>query len=135
MDPFEPFGRALAAHHKRIRHVPYVPIAGMTDTHLAFLKHAGAVAVVVCDVPNATHAKESRFEHQRAFAQAALNEMKKKEEEEESGIKATCPVMLVLVTGRLQWRVDAFDDFEAVFVSRSYAPTVLVQISDLMFGV
>src|SRR4051812_22451231 len=32
MDPFEPLGRALARHHPKIRHVPYLPRNGITGT-------------------------------------------------------------------------------------------------------
>ncbi|KAM3422603.1 hypothetical protein BST61_g92 [Cercospora zeina] len=48
-DPFETLGRALSRHHKRIRHVPYHPKLGFTDTHDAFLSQADAVIVVMCE--------------------------------------------------------------------------------------
>ncbi|KAF2083886.1 hypothetical protein K490DRAFT_69368 [Saccharata proteae CBS 121410] len=52
MDPFEHLGRALAKHHSRVRHVPYVPSIGMTKTHLAFLHHAAAIVVVSVSAAN-----------------------------------------------------------------------------------
>ncbi|KAF2454484.1 hypothetical protein BDY21DRAFT_366248 [Lineolata rhizophorae] len=47
MDPFEPLGRALSRHHRRVRHVPFVPRVGLTATHGPFVALAGAVIVVV----------------------------------------------------------------------------------------
>ncbi|KAH9909769.1 hypothetical protein F4778DRAFT_767791 [Xylariomycetidae sp. FL2044] len=46
-DPFEPLGRALAARHPWIRHVPYTSRNGMTDTHVGFLKRAKIVIFVI----------------------------------------------------------------------------------------
>ena len=46
-DPFEPLGRAMARTQSRIRHVPYTLSTGLTPTHLAFLRRAGAVILVL----------------------------------------------------------------------------------------
>ena len=46
-DPFEPLGRAIARTQPRIRHVPYTLSSGLTPTHLAFLRRAGAVVLVL----------------------------------------------------------------------------------------
>ncbi|KAF2970057.1 hypothetical protein GQX73_g3563 [Xylaria multiplex] len=51
-DPFEPFGRALAARHPWIRHVPYTARNGITNTHVAFIKRAKAVVFVISSPPN-----------------------------------------------------------------------------------
>ncbi|KAF2209171.1 hypothetical protein CERZMDRAFT_26699, partial [Cercospora zeae-maydis SCOH1-5] len=48
-DPFETLGRALSRHHQRIRHVPYHPKLGFTDTHDAFVSQSDAVVVVMCE--------------------------------------------------------------------------------------
>lgn len=45
-DPFEAFGRKLSKKHRRIRHVPYLATVGLTSTHEAFLREAGAVIYV-----------------------------------------------------------------------------------------
>jgi len=45
-DPFEMLGRAFSKFHRRIRHVPYVPRVGFTETHDLFLREADAVIVV-----------------------------------------------------------------------------------------
>lgn len=55
IDPFEPLGRALSRYHRRIRHVPYVPKIGFTETHDAFLSQADAVIVVICEPEQAKH--------------------------------------------------------------------------------
>lgn len=65
IDPFESLGQALSEHHKRIRHVPYVPKVGLTKTHVAFVRLAGAVVVVTCEAGVAT--LES-LKNQRVFA-------------------------------------------------------------------
>ncbi|KAI0434670.1 hypothetical protein F5Y09DRAFT_214972 [Xylaria sp. FL1042] len=51
-DPFEPFGRALAARHPWVRHVPYTARNGITSTHVAFIKRAKAVIFVISGPPN-----------------------------------------------------------------------------------
>lgn len=48
-DPFELLGKALSEHHRRIRHVPYVPSVGFTETHDAFLSQADGVIIVTCE--------------------------------------------------------------------------------------
>ncbi|KAI1180902.1 hypothetical protein F4777DRAFT_177724 [Nemania sp. FL0916] len=52
-DPFEPFGRALAARHPWIRHVPYTARNGITTTHVGFIKRAKMVIFVVSGPPSA----------------------------------------------------------------------------------
>ncbi|KAL2067967.1 hypothetical protein VTL71DRAFT_16065 [Oculimacula yallundae] len=42
-DPFEPFGRALAKRHSRVRHVPYTTRNGITSTHLGFIKRGHVI--------------------------------------------------------------------------------------------
>lgn len=46
-DPFEPFGRALASRHPRVRHVPYTKKSGITSTHVAFIKRARVIIFVI----------------------------------------------------------------------------------------
>ncbi|KAH8881536.1 hypothetical protein GQ53DRAFT_667793 [Thozetella sp. PMI_491] len=47
IDPFEPLGRALARHHDRIRHVPYLPRNGITQTHAVHIKLAANIIFVI----------------------------------------------------------------------------------------
>ncbi|KAI1377311.1 hypothetical protein F4677DRAFT_444541 [Hypoxylon crocopeplum] len=51
-DPFESFGRALAARHPWIRHVPYTSRNGMTSTHVGFIKRAKIVVFVISGPPS-----------------------------------------------------------------------------------
>ncbi|KAK5163641.1 uncharacterized protein LTR77_010590 [Saxophila tyrrhenica] len=46
-DPFEPFGRALSWHHRRVQHVPYEPSTGFTGTHETFVQQPWVVMVIV----------------------------------------------------------------------------------------
>jgi len=48
-DPFEMLGLALSKQHRKIRHVPYVPSVGFTQTHGIFLTKSDAVIVVSCE--------------------------------------------------------------------------------------
>ncbi|KAI1814777.1 hypothetical protein GGS20DRAFT_383494 [Poronia punctata] len=52
-DPFEPFGRALAARHPWIRHVPYTAQNGITETHVSFIKRVRMIIFVISGPPNA----------------------------------------------------------------------------------
>ncbi len=122
MDPFEPFGRALSEHHKRIRHVPYVPRDGMTDIHLGFLQKARAVVIVVCNPPNV---ENIGYEDQRAFAQAVLGQISSNQ---------NIPVVLVLITGNQSQRIEDFSKFEEVQQSDSYTSSALQKISDHILG-
>ncbi|KAI1823350.1 hypothetical protein F4861DRAFT_540105 [Xylaria intraflava] len=51
-DPFEPFGRALAARHPWIRHVPYTARNGITSTHVSFMRRAKAVIFIISGPPS-----------------------------------------------------------------------------------
>lgn len=50
-DPFGPLGKALARHHPRVRHVPYLPRNGITGTHVVHIRLAAAVVFVVSGPP------------------------------------------------------------------------------------
>lgn len=66
-DPFEEFGRELSKMHRRLRHVPYVPKVGMTETHVAFIEQAAAVIVVICEPADPD---DDSLDCQRSFAGA-----------------------------------------------------------------
>jgi hypothetical protein len=72
VDPFEILGRALSTHHARIRHVPYVPTVGFTETHDAFLSQADAVIIVICEPMKSKH---DGVQDQVKFAKAAHEAM------------------------------------------------------------
>lgn len=67
LDPFEAFGREISKSHKRVRHVPYVPKTGWTETHEAWLTQAAAVVVVTCQP---SPAQEQNAEQQSDFVSA-----------------------------------------------------------------
>jgi hypothetical protein len=70
-DPFETFGRELSKHHHRLRHVPYLPRVGMTNTHNAFIEQAAAVIVVICE-PEDSDDMDQCIERQHSFANDVL---------------------------------------------------------------
>jgi hypothetical protein len=73
MDPFEPFGRALTAYHRRIQHVPYVAKRGMIDVHRELMAEAGAAIVVICDSSASSGLEGERLDRvkdQERFARA-----------------------------------------------------------------
>lgn len=72
IDPFETLGRALSRHHRRIRHVPYVPSVGFTETHDAFLTQTDIVIVLICEPSTSKH---QGLGNQVDFADAALEGM------------------------------------------------------------
>ncbi|KAH6712146.1 hypothetical protein BKA61DRAFT_691844 [Leptodontidium sp. MPI-SDFR-AT-0119] len=51
-DPFEPFGRALAKRHPRIRHVPYTLRNGITSTHREFIKRGHVIILCFAVSPD-----------------------------------------------------------------------------------
>ncbi|EON61684.1 hypothetical protein W97_00900 [Coniosporium apollinis CBS 100218] len=122
MDPFEPLGRALSKYHRRIRHVPYVPAVGMTQTHMAFLQHAKAVVVVFCR--GAMQAEDSVSEEgQLDFAQTACDEA--------SG--GGVPALVVMVAGD-EADTECVDFCETVLCSFGYTPDALCGVADYIFG-
>jgi hypothetical protein len=68
-DPFEAFGRELSKLHHRLRHVPYVPKIGMTDTHMAFIEQAAAVVIVICEPADS---EKQSLDLQQLFADEVL---------------------------------------------------------------
>ncbi|KAH8663964.1 hypothetical protein BX600DRAFT_381227 [Xylariales sp. PMI_506] len=50
-DPFEPLGRALAARHPWVRHVPYTSKNGITSYHIAFIAKAKVVIFIITGLP------------------------------------------------------------------------------------
>ncbi|KAF2146034.1 uncharacterized protein K452DRAFT_294643 [Aplosporella prunicola CBS 121167] len=150
MDPFEPLGRALSRYHRRIRHVPYVPTVGLTETHLAFLAHAAAVVLVVSAARSGPR-----------FAEAVLDVAR---------LEKDVPAALVVVRDDLGRAYDCDDDdddddegddgeegdvegdgggghalwmgrqagavrgVDVVVGTASYAPGPLARVADMVFG-
>jgi GNAT superfamily N-acetyltransferase len=60
-DPFDPLGRALARHHRWVRHVPYTPQRGITDDHVAHIGFARVVIFVVSGPPSSGQKSQISF--------------------------------------------------------------------------
>ena len=58
-DPFELLGRALGDHRPRIRHVPFHPACGITESHVHLLRAASLVIVVVSEPLQTSTTNES----------------------------------------------------------------------------
>ncbi|CAJ2507311.1 Uu.00g084970.m01.CDS01 [Anthostomella pinea] len=67
-DPFEPLGRALAAKHPWIRHVPYTARNGMTSTHVSFIKRAKTAIFVISGPPAAGQSSQVEIAHKARMA-------------------------------------------------------------------
>ncbi len=78
-DPFEPLGKALARHHPWVRHVPYMPRNGITNTHVVHIRLAAVVIFVISGPPR-----------HRQPSQIALAEITKALCEQRPHIVLTC---------------------------------------------
>lgn len=133
-DPFEMLGRSLSQFHKRIRHVPYVPSAGLSETHDIFLRRADAVIVVACEpdggpgdaTPKSVTPDES-IAKQSDFAESVVDALDDSEDEAKR-------IPLVLVRfGDDDWRNDLIA-YENVLQAEKYSPGVVKVVGQLLFG-
>lgn len=123
IDPFEAFGRALCLYHKRIRHVPYVPKTGYTETHAAFLSQADAIITVICEPE---WDKDQSVLRQMDFAKASLDAVEGKE--------ANVSNTLVLVQcGSEKHRTLANASFKHVIEVSSYDDEVAKHLAQAIF--
>ena len=133
MDPFEALGRALSQDHKRIRHVPYVPSVGLTDTHEIFLRQADAVIVVACE-PRETP-EEGTNDHATAEESIAKqSDLAESVVDVLDGVKVEArQVPLVLIKfGHDQWHND-LTAYENVLRGERYSPSIVKQLAQLLF--
>lgn len=123
VDPFESFGRALSTYHKRIRHVPFLPKTGYTDTHAAFLSQSDAIIVVICE---STYEKDECMRCQMDFAKRTLEAVKSKE--------ANASNTLILIqSGSQQHRIEADTSFKNVIEIPSYDDEVAKELAQAIF--
>ncbi|KAK3056099.1 hypothetical protein LTR09_003335 [Extremus antarcticus] len=122
-DPFEPLGRALSSHHKRIRHVPYVPQVGFTETHSTFLNQADAVVTVVCEPDRSKHGNVS---NQMDFAEAALDAF-------QSNDDTASNVFTLVQVGSDEFRLPADANFENVIEVDGFVRTTARQVAQAVF--
>ncbi|KAF2202315.1 hypothetical protein GQ43DRAFT_430874 [Delitschia confertaspora ATCC 74209] len=130
MDPFEPLGRSLSRRHSRIRHVPYVPSRGLTQTHLDFLRSAGSVIMVVCAMEYLSSQDMYGYSDQTQFAQDITRQI------EQDRSLVSVPILLLLITnsqGNLLHQ-DGVKDFPAVISCTDYTPAALEEVARVMFG-
>lgn len=126
-DPFESLGKALSHHHKRIRHVPYVPKAGMTPTHVAFLRHASAIVTVVCMPPGASSTKsDASLKSQISFSGEVAAALKKMHSEVNH-----VPCAMVCIGTDL---LNDSDRYQTLICSGTTNDDALQQAADLLFS-
>ncbi|PKS05334.1 hypothetical protein jhhlp_008708 [Lomentospora prolificans] len=114
-DPFEPFGRALADRHPWVRHVTYTKTAGITGTHVAFIKRARVVIFVISGLPGP-----------REPSQADLAEITRVIGESRPHIVLACCNIQMNESGRVP--------FPTVVQIRDYSPHELRTAAAMMFG-
>ncbi|KAK4505423.1 hypothetical protein PRZ48_003386 [Zasmidium cellare] len=124
IDPFETLGRALSRYHKRIRHVPYVPKIGFTETHDAFLSQADAVIVVICEPE---HAKHECLGNQGDFADAALEAM------DNTSFSGHPPLFLVRCGNSNGNFWPDLTQFDNVMKCNTYDPEMAKQVARKLF--
>lgn len=110
VDPFEVFGRELSQHHSRVRHVPYVPKVGFTETHDAWVSKADAVFMLVCEPDVAKHESMS---NQMDFAENALDAIEGKEAN-------AAQAMVLVQCGGAEYRPPVDAAFMNVIESTAY---------------
>ncbi|KAF1990097.1 hypothetical protein K402DRAFT_418181 [Aulographum hederae CBS 113979] len=133
MDPFEPLGRALR-HRLPVRHIPFVPKIGLTETHKAFLRcttstdeadidPAGAAIAVICDVHQGSSNKRptESFGLQLQFAQR-VRELAAEE----------IPMLLVVFSETLF--ESYLDGFGTVVWSPEFSLKAMGTVAETIFG-
>jgi len=124
-DPFEAFGRELSKHHRRLRHVPYLPKIGMTDTHAAFIEQAAAVVVIICEPEDST-APGISIADQQFFADEVL--AKREDATDDDG---ETPFVLVRFESEGSEYVD--DEYSNVLRAPALTKQASVKAAQLLF--
>lgn len=126
-DPFESMVVALSKHHPRIRHVPFVPKVGLTETHLAWIRRADAIVTVNCEITASDGlSPDQSVKNQASFATAVADAMHtmRADSDEVSLTCAYCgqdqPAML--------------SDYENMLLCPDYRQTHLEQAAGLLLG-
>jgi hypothetical protein len=127
-DPFEILGRELSKQHHRLRHVPYVPAVGMTETHAAFIEQAAAVIVVMCE-PDGPEGGQS-LKQQRSFADdVVIKQLEDLSDEEDDEAKA--PFVLIRFDSKTDGRTK--DDYKNVLHALALTATSSKEAAQLLF--
>ncbi|KAK4893251.1 hypothetical protein LTR27_008373 [Elasticomyces elasticus] len=128
-DPFEMLGKALSKQHRRVRHVPYVPSVGFTETHDQFLEKADAVIAVSCEPEMNGGASpgvdlETTLAKQAAFIGNVASEL------EEAGRQVP---MVNLSFGGDEWE-NQVPSYSRIWVGPRYNAEEVVNVVNLIYG-
>jgi len=127
-DPFEVLGRDLSKKHRRLRHVPYVPTVGMTETHAAFIEQAAVVIVVMCE-PDGPDGGQS-LEQQRSFADdVVIKQLEDLSDEDDDETKA--PFVLIRFDSKANSWTN--DDYKYVLHASALTATSSKEAAQLLF--
>lgn len=124
-DPFEAFGRELSKHHHRLRHVPYLPKIGMTNTHIAFIGQAAAVVVVICE-PEDSDEQSIIITAQQSFADEVLT----RQEDLKNGDEET-PFVLIRFENTDSDYID--DEYSNVLRAPAFTKQACAKAAQLLF--
>ncbi|KAM0328500.1 hypothetical protein ACHAQA_004907 [Verticillium albo-atrum] len=113
-DPFEPLGRALAAQHPFVRHVPYTKQDGITSTHTAFVERSRVIVFVINGPP-------SDGEPSQAKLADAVSESSEER-----------PLIIISCCDIRSHDLNA-ESFATIIQTASITPSALAQAADLLF--
>lgn len=124
VDPFEPFGLALCDRHPNVRHVPYVPAVGFTDTHAYFINKADVVVVMVCEPDRR---REDSLSDQMDFAEEVLDEIN------DPDIPGAADMLVLVQCRHERFGIVVDEGFENVVEASTYNVEVAKAIADAIF--
>ncbi|KAF2770766.1 hypothetical protein EJ03DRAFT_350061 [Teratosphaeria nubilosa] len=133
-DPFEMLGIALSKQHPRVRHVPYVPTVGFTQTHHVFAMKADALLVVAAQPDSLGKGSdgESSTSKDAYLALQADFITKVSEALEEAGRHENVPIIA------LRFGEDALPletvNYKDIWAGEAYSKESVQQITQLLFG-
>ncbi|KXL41792.1 hypothetical protein M433DRAFT_131425 [Acidomyces richmondensis BFW] len=134
-DPFEALGLALSKRHRRVRHVPYVPAVGFTETHHVFAMQADAIIVVACQpehIPTAGNDTKASVSNDAHLAMQSEFALKASDALQEAERHERVP-MVAIHFGDDQFPLDV-RAYKDVWAGETYNSDTIHQIVQLMFG-
>ncbi|KAF3804424.1 hypothetical protein GCG54_00000778 [Colletotrichum gloeosporioides] len=114
-DPFEPLGRAIAARHSMVRHVPYTKRGGINNIHSEFIKRAKTMVFVISGPPL-----------DGDVSQVELAETARSLAEERPQILVACY--------NVKANPDVLENFATIVQVGGFAPSDLESAASIMFG-
>lgn len=134
-DPFEALGLALSKMHRRVRHVPYVPAVGFTETHRVFAMQADAIIVAACQpehIPTKPNDKEATASNDAHLAMQSEFAFRASDALQEAGRHERVP-MVAIHFGDDQFPLDV-RAYKDVWAGDTYNSETVHQIVQLLFG-